>query len=109
MRTLPEPLRRVFEANAAYLTEQAIDARPAALAAPSDPDHFLDMDAFGRAYPFDAISRVEAENLARFGKDIAAKGRVPWQDRRGLPRPRPGLPRRATCRARSSARPPSAT
>src|SRR6185295_12467607 len=46
---------------------------------PSDPDHFLDMDAFGGAYPFATISRVETENVARFGKDITAKGRLPWK------------------------------
>jgi predicted AlkP superfamily pyrophosphatase or phosphodiesterase len=77
VRTLPDPLRRLFAANAAYLVEQAINP-DLQRSGPSDPDHFLDMDAFG-AYPFDAISRVEAENLARFGKDAAAKGRVPWK------------------------------
>ena len=69
-RTLPDPLRRVFEANAAYLAEQAITP-DLQRSGPSDPDHFLDMDAFG-AYPFEAIPRVEAENIARFGKDITA-------------------------------------
>ncbi len=78
MGTLPPPLRRVFEANAAYLTEQAITP-DLQRSGPSDPDHFLDMDAFGGAYPFDAISRVESENIARFGKDITAKGRLPWK------------------------------
>ncbi|HEU0107374.1 MAG TPA: alkaline phosphatase family protein [Vicinamibacteria bacterium] len=76
--TLPAPLRRVFEANAAYLTEQAITP-DLQRSGPSDPDHFLDMDAFGGAYPFAAISRVESENVARLGKDITAKGRLPWK------------------------------
>ncbi len=78
VRTLPPPLRGVFEANAAYLTEQAITPDLQRSGA-SDPDHFLDLDAFGGAYPFDAISRVESENIARFGKDITAKGRLPWK------------------------------
>ena len=78
MRTLPDPLRRVFEANAAYLSEQAITP-DLQRSGPSDPDHFLDMDAFGGAYPFDTISRVESENIARLGKDITAKGRLPWK------------------------------
>jgi predicted AlkP superfamily pyrophosphatase or phosphodiesterase len=77
VRTLPDPLRRVFEANAAYLTEEAITP-DLQRSGPNDPDHFLDLDAFG-AYPFEAISRVEAENVARFGKDITAKGRLPWK------------------------------
>jgi len=78
VRTLPPPLRGVFEANAAYLTEQAITPDLQRSGA-SDPDHFLDLDAFGGVYPFDAISRVESENIARFGKDITAKGRLPWK------------------------------
>jgi predicted AlkP superfamily pyrophosphatase or phosphodiesterase len=78
VRTLPEPLRHVFEANAAYLMEQAITP-DLQRSGPSDPDHFLDLDAFGGAYPFETISRVESENIARFGKDITAKGRLPWK------------------------------
>jgi len=68
VRTLPDPLRRVFEANAAYLSEQAITP-DLQRSGPSDPDHFLDMDAFGGAYPFETISHVESENIARFGRD----------------------------------------
>jgi predicted AlkP superfamily pyrophosphatase or phosphodiesterase len=77
VQTLPDPLRRLFLANTAYLTEQAITP-DLQRSGPSDPDHFLDMDAFG-AYPFASISRVEAENVARLGKEGAAKGRVPWK------------------------------
>ncbi len=76
--TLPDPLRRVFEANADYLVEQAIEP-DLQRSGPGDPDHFLDMDAFGAPYPFDVISRVESENVARFGKEITAKGRLPWK------------------------------
>jgi predicted AlkP superfamily pyrophosphatase or phosphodiesterase len=77
LRTLPDPLRRVFVANADYLTEQAINP-DLQRSGPSDPDHFLDLDAFG-AYPFESISRIESENAARFGKDVAEKGRLPWK------------------------------
>jgi predicted AlkP superfamily phosphohydrolase/phosphomutase len=76
-RTLPDPLRRIFLANADYLIEQAITP-DLQRSGPSDPDHFLDMDAFG-AYPFESISRVESENIAHLGKDVTAKGRVPWK------------------------------
>jgi predicted AlkP superfamily phosphohydrolase/phosphomutase len=74
--TLPEELRRPFEANVDYLVEQAI-APDLYRSGPNDPDHFLDLDAFG-AYPFPAISPVEAETAGRI-KDGAAKGRVPWK------------------------------
>ena len=77
LQTLPEPLRRLFLASAPYLREQAITP-DLQRSGPSDPDHFLDMDAFG-AYPFEAISPVEAENVARRGKEVTAKGRVPWK------------------------------
>jgi len=77
VQTLPDPLRRLFVASAPYLREQAITP-DLQRSGPSDPDHFLDMDAYG-AYPFEAISRVEAENIARRGKDVTAKGRVPWK------------------------------
>ena len=77
LATLPAELRRAFEANADYLVEQSINP-DLYRSGPSDPDHFLDMDAFG-SYPFDQISRVEAESLARLGKDAASKGRVPWK------------------------------
>ena len=74
--TLPDPLRRVFAANADYVVERCIDP-DLERAGPSDPGHFLDLDAFG-AYPFADIGRTEAEHLARFGREAAAKGRLPW-------------------------------
>lgn len=77
VRTLPDPLRQIFLANVDYLIEQAITP-DLQRSGPSDPDHFLDMDAFG-TYPFESISRVESENIARFGGESTAKGRVPWK------------------------------
>jgi predicted AlkP superfamily phosphohydrolase/phosphomutase len=77
--TLPPPLEALFRANADYVIEHSIDpdlwraaGRPS-----EDPNHYLDMDAFG-AYPFD-IPRVEAEHLKRHGADAGAKGRLPWR------------------------------
>src|SRR5262249_26156675 len=75
--TLPEPLRRAFAANADYLVEQAINP-DLYRSGPSDPDHFLDMDALG-AYPFESIPHEESAARARFGRESAAKGRLPWK------------------------------
>lgn len=79
IETLPEPLRALFAANRRYVMEHAIDPdlwRNAGQAG-EDPNHYLDMDAFG-PYPFD-IPRVEAEHLAKNGADATKKGRVPWR------------------------------
>jgi hypothetical protein len=78
--TLPAPLRAFFTANADYLVEHAIDPdlwRTAGKAG-EDPNHYLDMDAFG-AFPFPDIARDEARHVARFGKEAQERGRVPWR------------------------------
>ena len=75
--TLPDEMRPAFEGNADYLVEQAISPDLQRVG-PSDPDHFLDMDTFGPD-PLATVSRVEAETVARLGKDAAARGRVPWK------------------------------
>jgi predicted AlkP superfamily phosphohydrolase/phosphomutase len=75
--TLPEPLRRIFARNVNYLSEHGVDPDLERRSA-SDPNHFFDLDAFG-AYPFSGLSAVEAEHLARFGPEAAAKGRLPWR------------------------------
>ena len=78
--TLPGPLRALFAANADYLAEHSID--PDLWRAAGDtaegPSHYLDMDAFG-VYPFDAIPRIEAEHLAKHGREAGERGRVPWR------------------------------
>jgi predicted AlkP superfamily phosphohydrolase/phosphomutase len=74
---LPPALRPLFEANADYVAEHAIDADLRRLSS-SDPDHFLDLDAFG-AYPFAAIPQEEAAHLARHGPEARDKGRLPWR------------------------------
>ncbi len=78
--TLPAPLRPLFENNRDYLAEHAIDPDlwRAAGAPGEDPNHFLDMDAFG-ADPFPEIPREEAQHLARHGQEAREKGRVPWR------------------------------
>jgi len=80
IESLPEPLASLFRRNADYLVEHSIDpdlwraaGRPG-----EDPNHYLDLDAFG-AYPFADIPHVEAEHLARHGAAAAAKGRLPWR------------------------------
>ena len=77
VETLPEPMRGFYRANAAWLAEHAIDP-DLERESTSDPDHFVDMDAFG-AWPFRDISQDEAEHLRRFGPDARAKGRLPWR------------------------------
>jgi predicted AlkP superfamily phosphohydrolase/phosphomutase len=76
--TLPPPLRAFFEKNADYITEHAIDPdlwRGAGRDG-EDPNHFLDMDAFGDP---SAIPRDETELRRRHGADAASKGRVPFR------------------------------
>jgi predicted AlkP superfamily pyrophosphatase or phosphodiesterase len=77
VETLPEPVRGFYRANAAWLAEHSIDP-DLARDSSADPDHFLDMDAFG-AWPFTEISADEAEHLRRFGPEARAKGRLPWR------------------------------
>lgn len=78
--SLPPPLRDLFLANVEYLAEHSIDPDlwRAGGQESEGPNHFLDMDAFG-AYPFAEIPHVEAEHLARNGKDARDKGRLPWR------------------------------
>jgi predicted AlkP superfamily phosphohydrolase/phosphomutase len=77
---LPPPLRALFAGNAEYLAEHSIDPdlwRGAGLDG-EGPNHFLDLDAFGRP-PFAEVPLVEKDHLARQGAEAAAKGRVPWR------------------------------
>jgi predicted AlkP superfamily phosphohydrolase/phosphomutase len=77
--TLPEPLLSFFRRNADYVAEHAVDPDLwRAVGRDKEPNHFLDMDAFG---PPSAglIPRDEAEHLRRHGPDAEAKGRLPWR------------------------------
>ena len=77
---LPAALRPLFEANASYVVEHAIDPDlwRAAGKPGEGPNHFLDMDAFG-AFPFPDIPRNETEHRARHGAEAVEKGRLPWR------------------------------
>ena len=77
---LPAALRPLFEGNASYVVEHAIDPDlwRAAGKPGEGPNHFLDMDAFG-AFPFPDIPRNETEHRARHGAEAVEKGRLPWR------------------------------
>lgn len=74
---LPPELRAFFQPDAAYVAEHSIDPDLARSGA-SDPNHFLNLDAFGD-YPFPDVGTNEAAHLARFGRDAPGKGRVHWR------------------------------
>ena len=77
---LPVALRPLFEGNASYVVEHAIDPdlwRGAGKPGEA-PNHFLDMDAFG-AFPFPDIPRRETEHRVRHGAAAVEKGRLPWR------------------------------
>lgn len=79
IETLPDPLRAFFRANADWVSEHAVDPDLwRAVGQDREPNHFLDMDAFG---PPSAglIPKDEAEHLRRHGADAADKGRLPWR------------------------------
>jgi predicted AlkP superfamily phosphohydrolase/phosphomutase len=74
---LPDPLRPLFEGNADYVSEHAVDP-DLQRESVDDPNHFVDMDAFG-APPFGDIPHDEAAHLARHGAEARARGRLPWR------------------------------
>ena len=82
VETLPAGLRPLFAANADYLAEHAIDPdlwRASSGEDTEGPNHYLDMDAFGKAPPFPEIPHAEAEHLRVNGPKATEKGRVPWR------------------------------
>lgn len=76
--TLPSSLRPLFARNAEYVSEHSVDPDlwRAAGVAGEDPNHYVDMDAFG---PPEAIPRTEEEHIRRNGPDAPKKGRAPWR------------------------------
>jgi predicted AlkP superfamily phosphohydrolase/phosphomutase len=76
--SLPEPLGRLFSANAAFLAEHAIDPDlwRAAGAQGENENHFFDADAFG---PARAVPRLESAHLEKDGPDARKRGRLPWR------------------------------
>jgi predicted AlkP superfamily phosphohydrolase/phosphomutase len=81
VETLPPGLKPLFSANLDYVSEHAVDPDlwRTDFNEAEDPNHFLDMDAFGKAPPFPEIPRSEQEHLRRHGAKAAEKGRVPWR------------------------------
>ena len=79
IETLPEPLLSFFRRNADYVIEHAVDPDLwRAVNQDKEPNHFLDMDAFGPPASGN-IPKDEAEHLRQHGPDAAAKGRLPWR------------------------------
>jgi hypothetical protein len=78
---LPEPLRPFFEANRAFIVERAIDPdlwRNAGFEQ-EPPNHFLDLDAYGR-YPFKELPREYDESVKKYGIDkLRENGLLPWR------------------------------
>lgn len=81
VETLPPGLKPLFAANQDYVSEHAIDPDlwKTDFNEAEDPNHFLDMDAFGKAPPFPEIPRSEQEHLRRHGAKAVEKGRLPWR------------------------------
>jgi predicted AlkP superfamily phosphohydrolase/phosphomutase len=79
IETLPEPLLSFFRRNADYVAEHAVDPDLwRAVGQDREPNHFLDMDAFGPPSA-GAIPEDEAEHLRVHGAEAADKGRLPWR------------------------------
>ena len=78
---LPPAIRPFFIANRDAIVEHAIDPdlwRTAGWAQ-EETRHFVDMDAYG-AYPFADLPHVEADAVARYGREFVDKnGTLPWR------------------------------
>jgi hypothetical protein len=78
---LPGELRPFFEANRAFIVERSIDPDLWRNAGFSEepPNHFLDLDAYGR-YPFTDLPREYDEALKRHGiEKLKQNGFLPWR------------------------------
>jgi hypothetical protein len=78
---LPQEIRPFFDANRAFIIERAIDPdlwRSAGFTQ-EPPNHFLDLDAYGR-YPFNELPRDYDAALKKFGPEVLTRnGLVPWR------------------------------
>ena len=72
--TLPKELRKFYKDHRLEIPTLAPDAEPAA---EEGPERRFAVDRL-MAYPFADLPRSEAELEARFGKEKAAIGRLPW-------------------------------
>jgi len=77
--TLPEPLRELFEGNAAFLRAHSIDPDLWKTQRPEeDRSHYFNLDSFDDLVS-GAIPRSEREHLKRHGPETAEQGRLPWR------------------------------
>ena len=78
---LPESIRPFFEANRAFIVERAVDPdlwRNAGFSQ-EPPNHFLDMDAYGR-YPFSELPRAYDDAVRKHGVEkLRDNGLLPWR------------------------------
>ncbi len=78
-QSLPEPLRELFEGNAAYLRQHSIDPDVWKTSRDDeDPNHFLNLDAFADLAD-GTVPRSEREHLKRHGEQSTSQGRIPWR------------------------------
>jgi hypothetical protein len=76
-RTLPEPLRELFEGNVAYLRQHSVDPDVWRTWQEDEaPNHFFNLDSFPDP---GALPRSEREHLKAHGEAAARHGRVPWR------------------------------
>jgi hypothetical protein len=78
---LPEPIRPFFVANRAFIVERTIDPDLWRNAGFSEepPNHFVDLDAYGR-YPFTDLPREYGDALKKHGADkLRENGLLPWR------------------------------
>jgi hypothetical protein len=78
---LPEPIKPFFEANRAFVVERSIDPdlwRNAGFVE-EPPNHFVDLDAYGR-YPFKDLPREYDEAVRKHGVEkLKENGLLPWR------------------------------
>jgi hypothetical protein len=78
---LPAEIRPFFEANRISIVEHAVDPdlwRTAGFEQ-ENPNHFLDLDAYG-PHPFTGLPHVYAAALAKYGRETLEKnGTLPWR------------------------------
>lgn len=77
--TLPEPLRSLFEGNAAVLRAHSVDPDIWKVYRTDEgPNHFLNLDAFDDLRE-GTVPASEAAHLRRHGDGAVRNGRLPWR------------------------------
>ena len=78
---LPAPLKPFFDANRAFIVERSIDPDLWRNAGCTEepPNHFLDLDAYGK-FPFPDLPRAYDDAVRKHGIDkLRQNGLVPWR------------------------------